>query len=159
MHGYANLSQLSSVLFPKGSNDTPVDFLTNDHFKVLNMTFIHVILIRCYGLDLFNYTVIWYRRFWKMEADDGLLWIDYSIISINSSCCCPDIPEEMKKIWCNGTYKTWLKYACVCIMIRSTKKNLLQNLFLEISFYCFKNVSIKASPLKSNLLLFSLSSA
>ena len=36
--------------------------------------------------------------FEKMEADDGLLWIDYSIISINSSCCCPDIPEEMKKI-------------------------------------------------------------
>ena len=34
--------------------------------------------------------------FEKIEAYDGLLWIDYSIISINSSCCCPDTPEYMK---------------------------------------------------------------
>ena len=31
--GYANLSRLSSGLFPEGSNDTPVDFLTNDNFE------------------------------------------------------------------------------------------------------------------------------
>ena len=91
------MSQLSIEIFPTGSNDTPLDFLTNDHFRVLNMTFIHVIMIICYGLDLFNHTVTWYRIFWKIEADDGLLWIDSSIISRNPSCCCPEIPEQMKK--------------------------------------------------------------
>ena len=45
-------------LFLKGSNYTRVDLLANDHFKVLNMTFIHVILVRCYGPNLFTHTVI-----------------------------------------------------------------------------------------------------
>ena len=121
--GYAHLSRLSSGLFPKSSNDTPLDFLTYDNFRVLNMNFIHVVMIICYVLDLFNHIVTWYRRFWKIEADDGLLWIESSIISRNTSWCCPDILEEMKNVWCNGTYKTWPKYACVCLVIRSTNNN------------------------------------
>ena len=36
--------------------------------------------------------------FEKIAADDGILWIDSSIILINLSCCCPDIPEETKII-------------------------------------------------------------
>ena len=36
--------------------------------------------------------------FEKLQADDGLLWIDSLIISVNSSGCCPDIREETKKI-------------------------------------------------------------
>ena len=31
-----------------------------------------------------------------VEADDGLLWIDSSIVSINSSRYFPDIPEKWK---------------------------------------------------------------
>ena len=117
-------------------NDTPVDFLTNDHFKVLNMTFIHVIMIICYVLDLFNDTLIWYRRFWKIEADDGLLWIDYWIISIYSSCCCPDIPEEMKKSDVMGLKKLDLSSIVFVSWYNPPKTPLLLILFLEISLYC-----------------------
>ena len=50
----------------------PVDFLTNDYFRVLNMTFIYVIMIICYVLELINQTVTWNLIFWKNR---GWWWI------------------------------------------------------------------------------------
>ena len=132
----ANSSQLSSGLFPKGSNDTSEDFLTNDHFKVLNMTFIHIIMIRCYGPDLFNHTVTWYRRFLKIKADNGLLWIDSWIISTNSSCCCPDIPDKMKKSDVMGLTKLDLSMIVFVSWQNPPKTPLILILFLEMSLYC-----------------------
>ena len=136
--GCANLSRISSGLFPKGGNDTPVDFLTNDHW-VLNTTFVHVILIRYYGLDLFNHTVTWYRRFF---LNRGYRWIIVDRFFNNFKKFILLLywhtrrDEKMSDVM--GLTKIDLSMIVFVSWYYPPKTPLLQILFLEMSLYCLK---------------------
>ena len=130
-------------------------FLTNDHFKVLNMTFIHVILIRCYWTDLFTHTVIWYIRFWKIETDDGLLWILFNRFQkfILLFSWHTGRNEKMSDVM--GLTKLDLSMLVFVSWYDPPKTILLQVLFLEMFLYCLKT-SVSRPLLKKQIFYYSL---
>ena len=94
----------------------------------------------------------------KIESDDGLLRIDYSILSRYSLWYPPDIPEEIKNLsGFLGLPKLDLRMIMFVSWYDPPKTPLLKNLFFGNILIMSEKVSSNAYPLKPNIPLFSFS--